>query len=365
MYIVSAVYRLLGMRLWISIAAGIPLAATVIHHFRSLPWFDYLVNSYPDFKYSIDTGVRVIDQPLSVVTNVFGHAMNNSLGYNLSWLMLGIFGVVLSIMAVEGSRQNASRLLACFPLWGMACNCLGMAAVQPLFWLPVFYASFDKVASNNVEAHFIRNARSNAILVVMIAVYVIPTAFMLLATEPETVMQRTIIVVWQFLPLLMGPLLSLATSSLKCLDEPEDLRMNEIAREKIRVADSRNAVERLYMIMGILNTLIYYAIYIRLKMDNMLSWETIVDLVTLYSGKLTALSMEQMGHIITNHAFFIDIIVAYITCLFWALMESGVKGVLIMFIASIIIGPGAGICLYAVYREGHVQDIEKVVKKNQ
>lgn len=360
----SAVYRFVAMRLWISIAAGIPLGATVIHHFRSLPWFEYVINSYPEFKYSIDTGVSVVDQPVSLVANVFGHAMNNTLGYNLSWILLGIFGVVLSMMAVEGSRQNASRLLACFPLWGLACNFMGMA-VQPLFWLPVFYASFDKVASNNVEAHFIRNARSNAILVVMVAVYVIPTAFMLLATEPESSMQRIIIVVWQFLPLLMGPLLSMATSSLKCLDEPEDLRMNEIAREKIRVADSRNAVERLYMILGIFNTLIYYGIYIRLKMDNMLSWETFVDLTTLYSGKLTALSMEQMGQIITNHAFFIEIIIAYITCLFWALLESGMKGAFIMLIASIIIGPGAGICLYAVYREGHIQDIEKVVKKNE
>lgn len=352
------------MRLWISIAAGIPLGATAIHHFRSLPWFDYVLNSYPDFKYSIDTGVGAIDQPLSLVTNIFGHAVNNRLGYNLSWLLLGVFGVVLSIMAIEGSRQNASRLLACFPLWGLACNFLGMT-VQPLFWLPVFYASFDKVASNNVEAHFIRNARSNAILVIMIAVYAIPTAFMLFATEPESTLQRTIIVVWQFLPLLMGPLTSLATSSLKCLDEPEDLRMTEVAREKIRVADSRNAVERLYMILGILNTLVYYGIYIRLKMDNMFTWETLVDLATLYSGKLTALSIEQMGEIIANHAFFVEIVIAYITCLFWALLESGVKGMLIMLIPSFIIGPGAGICLYAVYREGHVQDIEKVVKKNQ
>lgn len=352
------------MRLWISIAAGIPLGATAIHHFRSLPWFDYVLKSYPDFKYSIDTGVGAIDRPLSLVTNIFGHAMNNSLGYNLSWLLLGVFGVVLSIMAIEGSRQNASRLLACFPLWGLACNFLGMT-VQPLFWLPVFYASFDKVASNNVEAHFIRNARSNAILVIMIAVYVIPTVFMLFATEPESAMQRTIIVIWQFLPLLMGPLLSLATSSLKCLDEPEDLRMTEVAREKIRVADSRNAVERLYMILGILNTLVYYGIYIRLKMDNMFTWETLVDLATLYSGKLTALSIEQMGQVIANHAFFVEIVIAYITCLFWALLESGVKGMLIMLIPSFIIGPGAGICLYAVYREGHIQDIEKVVKKNQ
>ncbi|KAI9492956.1 hypothetical protein BDB00DRAFT_825399 [Zychaea mexicana] len=343
------------MKFLSSLAVCVPLAALTIYHLHDLPTAYDLSRTCEVYNVPKLTGVTGFDTTLCVITTVFSHAFRNPLGYDVTWLLLGFFGLVLTLFALEGARARSNRLLACFSLWGMISNFGGMSVVLFLFWIPALYYSSNN-ESSNVKSFHISPSRANAVLLAILVGYASPTAAMLLTDSLQ--MQKWAAMIWQFAPLWIHPLyLGLTYLMASCLDDPSaDMRMTLEAREKLKVADSRNSVQRVYMIVGLINAMIYYVMYIRLKMKGMLNLETLINLYHLYNGQLTGVTTEQMGQIVATHVFAIDLLVCYSAIVVWAFFEDGIKGVLLTLIASIFVGPGGGAALYLVYREERLQD---------
>ncbi|KAI9316618.1 hypothetical protein BX666DRAFT_178427 [Dichotomocladium elegans] len=352
------------MKFWFALALGVPAGVLFNSYFMSLSWANTLLHMCPDYKDSRITGSEGMDTALCFVGNVFTHAIHDPLGYDLAWILLGLFGAALALFSVEGSRTKANRVLGATALWGLAYNARGLAVIQPMLWLPAFYYCYGD-RRDNPKSYYIEPARVNAILFVTVAVYLVPTLVMLYGVEQGSKLEFIVIAAWQFVPIPMQFLLRPLASALRHLDEPFNTRLTEETQDKLRTADSKNAVERLYMFLGIVNVLIYYGVYVHLQFQGMFSWETLVDFFTIHSGKLTALSIEQLGHMTATHLFAIEIAACFGTFLLWALMENGLKGLAIMLVSSIVLGPGGAICLFAVYRENTIQDTGMLVKKSQ
>ncbi|KAI8142837.1 hypothetical protein BJV82DRAFT_713938 [Fennellomyces sp. T-0311] len=353
----------MNTKFWLSLVTCIPLAALSIYYFAHLPAapnFDLVCQTY---GLPVHTGLTTFDSSLCTIVLIFSHAMGDTLGYNFAWMLLGYWGLLMAVFAIEGSRTRSNVFLAMFSFWGLISNFLGMSNVMFLFWIPAFYYCFNSTATKDVRNFTVPTARVNAILLAILAGYAAPTAAMLLMDQTSSLFM-IVIIVWQFGPLWVGPLYEVLTSVLGCCDDPEDTRMTDEAREKIKIADSRNAVERLYMVLGLCNTAIYYSMYIRLKMYDILSVETFVDLFTLRGAELTVTTLE-MARFVGTHVFAMDLVICYIACGVWALFEDGLKGALIMLAATVVLGPGGGFAMYVVYRENRVQDTTRLAKKNQ
>ncbi|KAI9495398.1 hypothetical protein BDB00DRAFT_937718 [Zychaea mexicana] len=353
----------------LAVAVGAPVAVMTIKHFTSLPWGNDLDALCPGYKNTDLTGHDGLDNLLCKVINIFTHAINDPLGQIISWLLLGLFASVLAIWGVEGSRVKANLLLSSLALWGMAANLFTLSAVMFGLWLPAYYFCYGD-DNSNIPNYGIPSARSTAVLVAVVVGFIFPSLAMLLFPDlgdaPWSHTQTIIVALWQLAPLVVMPIYVFSTSTFACMEEPLDPRIGREGRERRRVADQKSGVETVHLVLAFANAVLYYIMIFRASGRGLFNWETLVDAWTLHSGKLTILSIEQRGHIDATHFFLVDLLVAWAGVGFWALLESGLVGVFILVVGTIFTGPGAGVSLYAAYRESHVQDNDRlVVKKNE
>ena len=355
------------MKFLLSLAVCVPLAALSIYYFIELPDVNDLVRTCELYDLKQLTGIDGFDTHLCIITTIFNHAFRDPLGYDITWLLLGFFGIILTVFALEGSRARSNRFLSWFSFWGMTSNFVGMSNILLLLWIPAIFYCFDNTVIKDVRNVHISPGRANSILLSILVGYAAPTAAMLLVETLE--MQKLGAMLWQFAPIWTGALILLLDPLMRYLEDEEDMRMTAEARAKLKVADSRNAVQRVYMLIGMVNALIYYGLYIRLKMQGMLTVETFINLLNVYNGQMTGVTMEQLGRIVATHIFTADLLICYFACAVWAFFDHGIKGILIMLIGSIFLGPGGGLALYCVYREEHLQDTARLPaapqKKNQ
>ncbi|KAI9253901.1 hypothetical protein BDA99DRAFT_519299 [Phascolomyces articulosus] len=346
------------MKFLSSLAACVPLAALSIYYFEALPDVNDLPRTCEIYNVKQLTGINGFDTFLCIIVTIFNHAFRDPLGYDITWLLLGFFGLILTMFALEGSRTRSNRFLAWFSFWGMISNFGGMSNILLLLWIPAMFYCFDDSVIKDVRNVYISPQRANGILLAILLGYASPTAAMLLLDTLE--MQKLGAMAWQFAPILVGILIVVFTPLMRCLEDPEDIRMTAEARAKLKVSDSRNAVQRVYMLIGMVNVIIYYGLYIRLKMEGMLSVETFINLLNVYNGQMTGVSVEQLGRIVATHIFAADLVICYLGCVIWALLDRGIKGALIMLLSSIVLGPAGGVALYCVYREEGLQDTTRL-----
>ncbi|KAG2219937.1 hypothetical protein INT45_010451 [Circinella minor] len=346
------------MKFLLSLAVCVPLGALSLYYFMELPDVNDLYRTCELYDVKQLTGIYGFDTYLCMIVTVFNHAFRDPLGYDITWLLLGFFGLILTVFALEGSRTRSNRFLSCFSFWGLISNFMGMSNVLLFLWIPAIFYCFDNTVIKDVRNVHISPGRANSILLSILLGYAAPTAAMLLVETLE--MQKIGAMVWQFAPLWTGGLILLLDPLMRYLEDEEDMRMTAEARAKLKVADSRNAVQRVYMLIGMINALIYYILYIRLKMEGMLTVETFINLLNVYNGQMTGVTVEQLGRIVATHIFTADLLICYFGCAIWAFFDHGIKGVLIMLIGSIFLGPGGGFALYCVYREEHLQDTARL-----
>ncbi|KAI7885174.1 hypothetical protein K492DRAFT_204231 [Lichtheimia hyalospora FSU 10163] len=339
------------MKFWLSFAIGVPIAVTLGHHFVVIYPFARLADLCSNARnYHATSGViDAIDYPLCFLVNVFTHAMHDSFGYELGWILLSFFGSVLTVMLVEGSRIGANWIISCVSLWGFTANMIGISIMQPLLWVPAFYYCYgDNITSTQSS---ISPSRLYAALIAIVTCYLLPTLFMLFGTTPYSSMESNVIALWQLAPLLLSPTHHMATWIF----------------DKTSATDKRKAVWRLYFLIGVFNAVIFYAACVRLKSKGLLNLTTVIDFVTLYDNKidLTLLTLEQLGKIGATHVFLLDTIVTFGACCIWAALENGYQGVVVLLLSSILAGPGTGLCVYAVYREENMTKSSDHHKKEQ
>ncbi|KAI8144488.1 hypothetical protein BJV82DRAFT_607519 [Fennellomyces sp. T-0311] len=349
-------------KFWLALAVGVPVAVVTGKQLITSPYGSRFADIVcPGYRGTDLTDNVTINDVLCKVINVFTHAMNDPVGYIISWLLLMLFSSVLAIMAVEGSRVKANALLSCVGLWGMMCNLFTVSVVLFMFWIPAYYFCYT---DNNVRNYSISGARAFGILVGVLAGYVLPTIAMHF-TEPWTHSQTIITAIWQFSPLYVMSIYLFATSPFACMEEQHDTRIRQEAREKRIIADSKNAVETVHVVLAVINAVVFYIMMFRLNARGYATWDTLVDIWTMHSNKFTAQSIEQIGHITATNFFLLDLLVCWLGCVFWAFLESGFTGLLILLLGTVVTGPGGGVSLYATYREGYVQDIDRLEKKDQ
>ncbi|KAJ8661560.1 hypothetical protein O0I10_002828 [Lichtheimia ornata] len=326
------------MKLWLSFAIGFPIAVVLGHHFIIVYPFARLADLCSNARnYHATSGViNAIDHPFCFLVNVFTHAMHDSFGYELSWILLFFFGSVLTIMLVEGSRSGTNWIISCVSLWGFIANMIGISITLPLMWVPAFYYCYgDNITS---AQYSISASRLYATLIAILMCYLLPTIFMLFGTIPYSPMESNVIALWQLAPLLLSPAHYIATWIF----------------DKVKITDDkRKAVWRLYMPIGAFNAVIFYAACVRLKSKGLLNMATLVGIATLYKDEmdLTSLTLEQLGKLGATHVFLLDTVVTFGACCVWAALENGYKGLVVLLLSSILAGPGTGLCIYAVYRE--------------
>lgn len=325
------------MKFRLSFALGVPIAVTLGHHFATIYPFTRLVDLCSNTRnYHATSGViSAIDYPWCFLVNVFTHAMHDSFGYELSWILLFFFGSVLTVMLVEGSRTGANWIMSCVSLWGFAANMIGISVTLPLLWVPAFYYCYsDNLTSVQAD---IRSSRLYAALIAIVMCYLLPTMLMLFGTTPYSLMESDIIALWQLAPLLLSPAQHMATWIF----------------DQTSATDKRKATWVLYFLIGVFNAMVFYAACVRLYSKGMLNLTTLIDLATLYKDKvdLTSLALEPLGKIGATHVFLLDTLVTFGACCIWATLENGCKGMLVLLLSSILAGPGTGLCVYAVYRE--------------
>lgn len=348
-------------KFWLALAAGIAYGGLVQVYFTTtLETFGHELHAlcHPDAATAL-FGWAPLDSIICYYVQVFKYALQDPLGSDVTYVLLGFFGTILAFWLMEGARRDANRALTFAPLFSLLANAVGISVIFPAVWMPVYYYS-----NNSGKDTYIRPAKANGVLFAMLAGYVIPTVYMCIGLEPKTRTEELVIALWQFAPLLFTPLFTLATSSLKCLEDPDDPRMTEDARLRIRVGDSRSAVERAYVFLGVLNVIVYYATYVRAKVQDLLSIEAFVELAMAASSERSIGNTgEFFRQTMASHIMLVDLAAFFIYCVFFALLEDGIKGAILLLLGSAAVGPGAAFAFYAVYREGRIQDLKRIEKK--
>ncbi|KAI8085003.1 uncharacterized protein BX664DRAFT_338309 [Halteromyces radiatus] len=166
------------------------------------------------------THVDAVDRFLCIVVAFFQRAMDDYIGLKVTHVLLGLFGTVQAIMAVEGSRNGYSKyhIMTWFMFWGMLANVLTIALVSSLLWMPLFVltsrsfvsrtkqpTNADSSIDDNSVPVMVSPARSTAILVSLLAGYGLPSLLMTteLVADFDSSLALQFITVWQFAPILV------------------------------------------------------------------------------------------------------------------------------------------------------------------
>ncbi|CAO3594252.1 unnamed protein product [Absidia cylindrospora] len=370
------------------------------------------------------TNYAPVDRMLCILVIFFQRALDDYMGLTVTRVLLGLFGTVQAIMAIEGSRNGYSRyhIMAWFMFWGMLANGITIAIVSSLFWMPLFVLtsrSFDYNTKNSNDSPLnddcvptmVAPARSSAILISLVLAFGIPSVLMTssLVAEPDSWLSLQIIAGWQFCPIfiqilytaltwILTPLLnddrvmpltgdalttnaamvtssktttstatSISTSTMSRTtmmttnesDATDQLEEENRQRQRVRMAQSKAGVEQLYLIMAVINALIYYGSFIQTQMDGVHLKDSLILLATktIPAAGLNAIEINQF---FCAHILFLDLVVLTITFGLWSLYEDGIMAFVIVAAGTIIIGPGAMLAAYAMYRENRIQNPENL-----
>ncbi|ORY96787.1 hypothetical protein BCR43DRAFT_492271 [Syncephalastrum racemosum] len=340
------------MKFYGSLAVGLAMAATTWAYFQGFePYGRPLRSLCHAGNAHVLTGFGPLDRFLCFYIYIFDCGFRDPIGSNVLVGLLAMFGVSLTVMAVEGSRRGANRLLTYLPFWGLLANFLGISIVLPLLWIPTFYYQ------ENTRPH-VNPSRANAILLSILIGYVLPTVAMAADVLPRE-QQHILIAVWQFAPLWITPLCKFASSMLACTDTVDEPSFTEEARRKIRQADSKSAVERLYLFLGVINILVHYYLYVRMQVQGLGFMDTLLTLWDkLDASSQTFPPLDALCELFSTEVFFVDFVGTWLALISWVFFEDGIIATLFVIVGSVIVSPAGAIAFYAAYRENRVQAIK-------
>jgi hypothetical protein len=135
-------------------------------------------------------------------------------------------------------------------------------------------------------------------------------------------------------------------------DQMDDVNQQ---RQRVRMAQSKAGVEQLYLIMAVINALIYYGTFLQTQLDGVHLRESLLLLAT-NTIPVAGLRDIQVAQFRSAYFLFLDLAVLTTTFSFWALYEDGLIVFVILLAGILSIGPGSAIAVYALYRENRIQD---------
>ncbi|KAG2185932.1 hypothetical protein INT43_002370 [Umbelopsis isabellina] len=317
---------------------------------------------------TVFSGVQAVDQGfLCFIVPFFMEAISTSIGRVITAELLGLFAVVLVMFTMEGSRtRTMGTLLSWSSVIGFLCNIISVSVTVPLVWVPAYewYANGQPSGKRNVILETISPGRAAAIMISVLLVFGGPSVSMFLNLEKSTL--EYIIAVWQFVPLLVGPI-AIALTPLfgwVALPTPQTSGDDKLFKARWRVIQSKSMVETVYLLFMGLGALLHYGVIIHSAWTGVGLIQGVYDIAT-YQTNAVLTAPENLPS--TVYAYFLlgDWFVLALSLASFALFEDGIMGLLVYLIITACLGPASGLAGYLAWRENGVQNSKLVVEKTE
>jgi hypothetical protein len=279
----------------------------------------------------------VIGAPSCFIVSFFEAAAASARTFATLAAILSFIGGLLTVSTVEAARIcNAPNVLIAYPTgaW-LVFNLMGGAIVWQLVILPAFFHRARKILRDRKEggaealresedAHptFGQNLRHLTVDAEIVAIpasvalgFVVPSVLMLVYDSPP------FIGVWLFFPVWVSIIRQLVRAAL--------LRYQTHERKSLHLESHRRYLMVVYAVPVLCSALAHGLL--------------------IYS----AFTRDDRKEMTRSTIKFIEIDVFFIalTVLYWLFIEAGWRVALVMMAVSVVLGPGAGVCIGWIYRE--------------
>lgn len=284
--------------------------------------------------------VPVLGAPACFLVSFFQEALAAARSVAIMAVILSFVGGLLTVSTVEAARLcNAPNVLIAYPTgpW-LVFNLLGGAIVWELVIIPAFFHRSRQILTARRAAagrggatvadphlgeamrHLAVDAEVVAIPVAVALGYVVPSVLMVVLDTPPA------IVVWLFFPLLV----SLVRQAVRF---GVTLVRAHGRHGSVHLESHRAALALVYAV-PIACSALSHGLFI---------WNFVTQ-------------KDDRREMTRSTLKFVEIDVAFIalTVLYWLFVEAGWRVTLVVLGTSILLGPGAGLCIGWIYRESSV-----------
>lgn len=335
---------------------------------HALPWLPKVVNMCFNPKDPNVTGqFRVdytgytpkLDSLICSYVNLYQQPLHDILGLPISILLMSAFGTAYALMAIDGTRHGfkKSTLLGVFPLFGLLSNFFGAFTVFGFIFLPLgLYYRKQKQGVPN--AWKITLPEAYGTLVGVILGYGVPSAILAspLVAENSRIEQE-LLSIWLVLPIFIVPFIGFGKKVFECMGSPFDKLSNVELKERMRVAEGKDAVERTYLFLGVLNLFGYLGSIWFVAQKGIHIGASILLLLNAPEQLPADLTFTDLGQLLSTRIMLVSYLALGAVFLLWAFFQGGILAGLVTALITPIVGPGAAVSFFAYYRESLVQDI--------
>ncbi|KAK3309208.1 uncharacterized protein B0T15DRAFT_133737 [Chaetomium strumarium] len=288
--------------------------------------------------------IPLLGSPACFLVSFFQEAIASARAFGLMAVILSFFASLLTVSTIEAARIcNSPSMLIAYPTgaW-LVFNLIGGAIVWELVIIPAFvHRSREIIAARKqggpqqlsgladptfgeTMRHLARVAETLAIPVAVAIGYVVPSLLMLVLDAPMAVLA------WLFFPVWV----SLVRQTVRRVV----LWLREEWNVSLHLESNRPALLAVYFLPIACSVLAHaHFIWTMTQPDD--------------RKEMTRATLK----FITIDAFFVGL-----TVLYWVFIEAGWKVALVMVGGSVLLGPGAGVCIGWIYREQMV-DLDRSV----
>jgi len=131
-------------------------------------------------------------------------------------------------------------------------------------------------------------------------------------------------------------------------------------KERLYVAEGKDALERSYLFLGVLNMLNHFANFWIVGQKGIRIWDSILLLLGAPGNLPGDLTFGDLGQLLGTRTLLIDYIALTSGFILWAVFNSGIFAGILVVLITPIVGPAAAVSYYAYYRENKIQNIASV-----
>ncbi|GAB1313791.1 hypothetical protein MFIFM68171_04001 [Madurella fahalii] len=288
--------------------------------------------------------IPLVGSPACFVVSFFHEAVASARAFSVMAVALSFVAGLLTVSTVEAARicNSPSVLIACPTGPWLVFDLVGGALVWELVIIPAYFHRSRAIIAARRQGgparlpepadptfgeamrHLAKVAETVAIPAAVAAGYVVPAVLMLVLDEPAAVLA------WLFFPVWVSLVRRLVRRAV--------LAARDGWQVSLHLESNRPALLAMYAVPIVCSVLSH----------GLLIWSL------TQPDDRREMTRATTKFVIIN-AFFIGLTVVY-----WILVEAGWRVVLVMVGASVVLGPGAGICLGWIYRERTVDPDPRV-----
>lgn len=358
------------MKVILSLLAGVALASYTAYNIQQgvEPWAPKIIDMCMNpANNDVEGNLRVaythisptLDRILCFYVNFTQQPLHDVVGAPLMRLLLGAFATAYAIMCFEGSRKGYknSTLLIAYPLLGLLSNLIGISLVFPAIWIPlsIYYRSNKPLSKEDLS---ITLPEVYGILASIIIGYGVPTAVISSPLVPnDSKLEQDLLSIWQVLPIIIVPLFTVMENIFKKMGSPVDAITQPALRKRLYIAEGKDALERSYLFLGVVNMFLYFGSYLMLALEGIRIWDSLILLLGAPNNLPAGLTFGDLGQLLGTRTVLVEYISLSIAFVFWAILNNGIIAGAFVALATPVVGPAAAVSFYAYYREGTIQDI--------